>query len=108
MTDQVGCSATFNDSIDLLNNIDVPNVFTPNDDGINEVFKIKSSGKNVLSLKIFTRTGLLIYKTEANSIEWDGRLPSGDRVLPGIYYYIVETIKASPAYRKTGFFYLYR
>jgi len=108
MTDQVGCNATFKDSLNLLNTIEVPNVFTPNDDNINDLFIVKSNGQNVLSLKIFTRTGLLIYKTEANTIVWDGRLVSGDRVLAGLYYYVVETVNAKPPIRKSGFFYIYR
>jgi len=108
LTDQMGCSSTFTETINVQGSIEIPNVFSPNDDGKYDVFIINPIGNNVLSFKVFTRTGLLIYKTEANTIAWDGRLPSGDKVFPGIYYYIVEALNASPPIQKSGFFYIYR
>lgn len=108
MTDQMGCTALLKDSILVVSGIQVPNVFTPNDDLINDELKITSNGQDVLSFKVFTRMGLLIYKAEGKTIVWDGRLSSGDKVLPGIYFYIAETIKAASPVKKSGFFYIYR
>lgn len=85
----------------------VPNVFTPNDDSINDEFEVSSSGNYILSLKVFTRAGIMIYKTQAKTIKWDGRLDSGEKVLPGIYYYIIETIEVTPPVKKTGFVYIF-
>ena len=107
-TDQIGCMDTFYRDLDVRNIIDVPNVFTPNDDTYNDNFTVGSNGRYFLSLKIFTRTGLLIYKTEAKTISWDGRLPSGEKVLPGIYFYIIETLDSNPPVKKNGFFYIFQ
>jgi gliding motility-associated-like protein len=94
--------------IGRCDSIEVPNVFTPNDDGFNDDFRVSSSGKSVLKLRIFTSTGIMVYKTDAKILKWDGRLPSGEKVSPGIYFYIIETVDDTPAIRKSGYFYLYR
>jgi gliding motility-associated-like protein len=86
----------------------VPNVFTPNGDLINDDFEVSSSGDYFLSLKIFTRAGIIIYKTQAKTIKWDGRLDTGEKVLPGMYYYILETVDVTPPVKKTGFVYIFK
>ena len=108
MTDLMGCTATFSDSINVSAGIQVPNIFTPNDDTFNDELTIKYNGQDVISFKVYTRTGLLIYKAEATTVVWDGRLPSGDKVLSGIYFYVVETIKAATPVKKSGFVYIFR
>jgi len=85
-----------------------PNVFTPNDDLINDDFEVTSSGNHFLSLKVFTRTGVMIYKDQAQTIKWDGHLDSGEKVLPGIYYYVIETVDVTPPLKKNGFVYIFK
>lgn len=88
--------------------LDVPNVFTPNGDGINDILKIEYFGEGVVTFRVFTRAGVLIYTTQGTNVTyWDGRLESGELVSTGIYYYTIE-IKggASPISRK-GFFYVF-
>jgi gliding motility-associated-like protein len=108
MTDSIGCTNIFNDSIVISAGIYVPNVFSPNGDTHNDVFYINYNGLDIISFKVFTRTGILIYKTEAKTIAWDGRLPSGDKVLPGIYFYVVETVNTTTPVKKSGFFYIFQ
>lgn len=108
MTDAAGCAATFNESIVVTNEFPVPNVFTPNGDGINDDFIVSSGNAVILVLRIYTRTGLLILKSEGSKIIWDGRLPSGDKVSPGIYYYTIESSGIKPNFKKKGFFYIYQ
>ena len=62
----------------------IPNVFTPNNDGMNDFFEIKSNHKN-LHLQVFNRSGNLIYESRTYSNDWDG----GD-LAPGIYYYCIK------------------
>jgi gliding motility-associated-like protein len=108
MADAGGCAATFNDSIRVANDLLVPNVFTPNEDGINDNFVITSGSGNLLVLRIYTRSGLLIFKSEGTMISWDGRLPSGDKVLPGIYFYTLNSSGTGTPVKKNGFFYIYQ
>jgi gliding motility-associated-like protein len=85
-----------------------PNVFTPNDDGQNDVFEVKSKDGNSVSLKIFTRAGVLVFEIEAKICEWDGRSLSGKRMANGVYYYIAEVTGSSPKVSKIGFVHLFR
>jgi|ERR1035437_3114178 gliding motility-associated-like protein len=104
--DGAGCIDTINQQIVVQDTFNVPNVFTPNDDGINDDFKVYSNGKDLLTLKIFSRTGQMIFEDQARILMWDGRLPSGQKALPGIYYYVIEKAGDFPV-TQTGFFYIY-
>lgn len=108
VSDAIGCADTVNSVITVAENFGIPNVFTPNDDGFNDDFKVTSSGKSLLKLRIFAPSGIMVYKSEAKILKWDGRLPSGEKVLPGIYFYTIETGDASPSINKSGFFYIFR
>ncbi len=89
-----------------FDNIQIPNVFTPNDDQINDEFIVTSSGKSVLKLSVYTRTGLLVCKRVGKILRWDGRLASGDKALPGIYFYTIES-NSAPSIKRSGFFYIF-
>ena len=61
----------------------IPNVFTPNNDGFNDFFEIKSP--STFQLTVINRNGSTVYKSESYNNDWDGGdLPSG------VYYYAVE------------------
>jgi len=63
-----------------------PNAFTPDGDGINDIFEIKGVGIKKYNVKIFSRWGELVF--ESNNIEehWDGRI-NGQIVPKGSYAY---------------------
>lgn len=87
----------------------VPNVFSPNGDGLNDVFYIVSQGLSELYYEIYNRWGTKLF--EANRIKqgWDGRSTSGQECPDGVYYYIVKVqIMNGTAKTLTGFFHLMR
>ena len=85
-----------------------PNVFTPNGDGENDVFEVKSSDNDeVVSLKIYTRSGVLVFSIEAKLCRWDGRSLSGQPMATGIYYFTAE-VRNSSTKPQCGFIHLYR
>ena len=88
--------------------LEIPNVFTPNGDGVNDFFTVLSNGVDILTFKVYTKAGNLIYQFTAPTIMWDGRTVSGEDVSPGIYYYILEIQSQTSKQNRTGFFYLYR
>ncbi|MGZ3863636.1 MAG: T9SS type B sorting domain-containing protein [Bacteroidia bacterium] len=88
-----GCESVITNCIEVLPgiNITIPNVFTPNGDGINEVFVIKSTGFSDLSCSIFDRWGLKLYSWTGIAGSWDGTdSKNGKAVTDGTYYYIIE------------------
>ncbi len=77
---------------DVHNDIYIPNVFSPNDDGINDVFAMSfGSDLQVTAMtgSIFDRWGNLMYSSEAIPFQWDG-LYANDEVLPGVYVYHIK------------------
>lgn len=65
------------------------NVFTPNGDGINEVWQVEISGENYFRVEITDERGRQIYRTENSREGWDGRLPDGSAAPIGQYNYRV-------------------
>ena len=76
-------------SIILLDPVDtIPNVFTPNGDGVNDSLTITGSSKD-FNVKIFNRWGQMVYDKADNDKPWDGKR-NGEYVSPGVYYYIIK------------------
>jgi gliding motility-associated-like protein len=70
----------------------IPNAFTPNGDGRNDVFQVKSKGEiNLFSMKIFDRWGVLVFETKDINQPWVGNHMGGNYYLTtGVYSYIIE------------------
>jgi len=74
--------------VPITETIYIPNVFTPNEDQTNEVFRVYSSGLFDLNVKIFNRWGELIYEWQGLDGYWDG-MYKGKPVLQDVYVYYV-------------------
>lgn len=73
--------------IDSCNFYEIPNVFTPNDDNINDNLVAKTSGLvEKIDFRLFNRNGLLLFRTEEPRINWNGTY-KGKIVSPGVYFY---------------------
>ena len=105
---EAGCSDSIRKIITVTELLRCPNVFTPNMDGFNDYFKVKTEGTISYSFKVFTRSGVKIYHTESPSISWDGRSLSGVEMQPGIYYYIIEAVAGNSTNKINGFIHLIR
>jgi len=68
-------------------NILIPNAFTPNGDGKNDVFKlINVKGAQVIDFKIFNRWGTVMFNTVDPEEGWDGRYRNQEQPV-GVYGY---------------------
>jgi gliding motility-associated-like protein len=95
--------------VNALEFISIPNVFTPDGDGVNDFFYINSSGMKTFKLDIYDRWGILMFSTERPGEKWDGRTTSGVEVSDGTYYYVLQaTSKLSKNNNTTGFISLIR
>ncbi len=68
----------------------IPNAFTPNGDGINDVFEIKGTPITDFNLYIYDRWGGLIWSTHNYETQWDGTTKEGNIVLSGTYVYQIS------------------
>jgi len=74
-------------------NFIVPNIFTPNNDGINDYWLIPFQCPQLIKdfhLSIFDRWGIKLFETNKFNAGWDGRTISGEPVPTGTYYYVAE------------------
>ena len=70
-------------------NIHIPNCFTPNDDGDNDLFDVYGDGLTEYRIQIFNRWGENIYQN--NNVGWDGKFKS-KLCQNGTYFYKIEVI----------------
>lgn len=99
--------------------LEIPNVFTPDGDGLNDYFIVEGTSLRTINVEIFSRSGMLVYsfygegQKLAEWLGWDGNINNSARkAAPGVYFYIIrargwdDEIYDDKKYR--GFFYLYR
>lgn len=86
-----GCERTDKVKIFALKIIDPPNTFTPNGDGINDLWEIKNLNLyNDCVLEIYSPQGLKVYRAVNYSKPWDGTY-NGKPLPAGTYYYVINT-----------------
>jgi len=114
--DALGQEGPLSDSIcnDNCPYYDLPNVFTPNDDGYNDAFSSNFDVKDLqdgtlasgvtircprfvqsIDFKVYNRWGKQVYAFASDdentiSIDWDGRDSNGNELSNGVYFYTAE------------------
>ena len=109
VTNEYGCDTTFSDYVTVLPvKLRVPNIFTPNGDGINDYFEIGygEEGKPINDLNqyflshklvIFNRWGKIVYESTDYKNDWDGgKLPDGT------YFYVLDCKGKTQNYNYKG------
>lgn len=87
----------------------IPNVFTPNNDGLNDYYELNF--KNIKSLKvtIFNRWGNVVAEFDGLTSKWDGNFSNGQRASEGVYFVKVSGIdRLDNDFVDHGFFHLVR
>lgn len=91
VTDVRGCFSEDQLVVKVLNGFEIPNTFTPNGDGINDVWNIPGLAKYPdVTVDIFTRYGQKVFHCNGYGTPWDGT-NNGQRLPVGVYYYIINT-----------------
>lgn len=76
-----------------VGNIYIPNAFTPNNDGINDVFKpsLNNIEEDSYQFSVFNRWGNLLFETTAAGQGWNG-IHGGTASPEGVYVYVIKAI----------------
>ncbi len=97
---EAGCIDTFRleEAIFVVpSQLVIPNVFSPNGDGVNDYFVFKHQSLKSCNVTIVDRSGKIAYKRKIDDIYswdgWDGHMHNSNRRAPeGQYYYVVEAL----------------
>ena len=91
VTDSLGCIGSTDFTLFVGEPLDlyVPNAFTPNGDGQNDVFEVYGVGISQVDLMVYNRWGQEVFQASSNSPQWDG-MYKGKMQPPGTYSYLVE------------------
>lgn len=91
VSNQVGCVDTNSVEIRIKDvfYMYVPNAFSPNSDGVNEVFHLQYRGISDFNLSIFNRWGEILWHTDKPDESWDGKY-QGELVEQGVYFYSIS------------------
>lgn len=100
VTDQNGCTASASVSlvVQAIRNVYVPEAFSPNDDGVNDLFRIYTGTgvAGIVSFRVYDRWGSAVYNRKAGAnlfdeenVFWDGTV-NGQDAPTGAYAYMIE------------------
>jgi len=108
VTDNNNCSAEklqIFEAPDCLPKIEMPNIFTPNNDGINDFYLTYIENIMEFEAIIYNRWGQEIYRWQNGNEGWNGYLNGNEKASEGTYYYLVTAIGLNGEYFKLeGFF----
>jgi gliding motility-associated-like protein len=76
-------------TVEVPSRLEIPNIFTPNGDGVNDLFFLHTANLTGISMEIADRWGRKVYVVESTkgNVAWDGKDPQGLDVPDGVYYY---------------------
>ena len=69
--------------------LNIPNVFTPNGDGKNDVFLVTGVGMQTYSISIFDRWGKKVFESNDLTSQWDGKI-KGNEAEEGVYFWLAH------------------
>lgn len=90
--------------------VQVPNVFTPNGDGRNDIWRVKSQSLKSFHAIVLNRWGRVVYEWRNPEDGWNGKI-NGKMATPGTYFYVITAVgreEETKKYTKKGSFMLIR
>ena len=103
-TNQYGCDSTVCAPISaiIVPLVDVPNAFTPNGDGTNDIVRVRGFGIAKMDWRIYNRWGTMIFRGTTIKEAWDGKY-NGVLQPQEVYVYVLDvTFSDGTKYRKSG------
>ena len=94
VTDSIGCTSTMTKPVKVYSScyLAVPNAFTPNNDGRNDLlYPLNAVKAEQLDFKVFNRWGQLVFQTKNWKVGWDGTI-KGSPQAPGVYVWFLTYV----------------
>jgi len=88
----VGCYDTLQTQINIsiaAGEIFIPNTFTPNNDGNNDLFRVRGPNYPIFYLAVYNRWGEMVFETSDVNTGWDGNY-KGKPADPGVFGYYMK------------------
>jgi gliding motility-associated-like protein len=96
VTGEGGCTATDEMLMKVLAAPKAPNTFTPNGDGINDVWEIQNlKDYPGCIVEVYNTAGSLVFRSVGYATPWDGTW-KGQKVPVGTYYYVIDPKNGRP------------
>ncbi len=93
ITDSHNCVQAKTVTLQVEDRIDkklyIPNAFSPNGDGKNEVWRVRGT-VDIQQIFVYDRWGNKLFEAEGNNRGWDGTSSNGKKVETGVYVYYIE------------------
>jgi gliding motility-associated-like protein len=79
-------------TVDVPSKMEIPNVFTPNGDGANDIFRLRASSLQEVYIVVYDRWGTKVYEvtSDTGNFAWDGKNQFGKDCSDGTYFYIIK------------------
>ena len=86
------CQKSYSETIEISEtNLRIPNIFTPNGDGLNDEFVVCYDGELVkFKIDITNKNGEVIFQSTDINKSWDGKINGNDHAADGVYYYNIN------------------
>lgn len=100
----VGCSDTAQLDVDviIISLLDVPNAFTPGQEGRNDIVKVEGFGIAKMQWRIYNRWGQLMFESNSKNIGWDGTFKGKLQPMDVYAYTLDAEFSDGKKVRKTG------
>lgn len=97
MLDQNGCRQSLRKQVNVIkkSGVEIPTAFSPNGDGVNDIFTIEYYNLSDFEIEIFDGNGKRVFYTEDPNFRWEGLDGSGQALPEGQYSFVLRAQDAN-------------
>ncbi|RYE24761.1 MAG: gliding motility-associated C-terminal domain-containing protein, partial [Sphingobacteriales bacterium] len=81
---------------------DIPNAFSPNGDGVNDILYVRGANMKTMQLRIYNRWGQVVFETHDASIGWDGRFKGTESPIEAYAFVLSVVFNSGEVFEKQG------